>query len=365
MEGYEFAAELPKRQKNANELMNDELESDYQAYFSAEECELYERPRADIYGSAERKLQQAINRWWFEKYGFPFAESKSRNELLIRKYEQTEVVNTASQLQKELFQALKDDNNEEYKRIYEKYILEFPDQLEGVTALLEFSPHLDRHNYLNEHSFQDPEFREQMLCVVEESTQYSFLLSHFLANNSSDKEFLGIFWDVLEKVAAQKGMTKVAHQLRRGILSQVAVYHVFDRLGMNPKLSHPQEDAFKSVDLWVEGEGAVQIKGSDKRKDEMFIETDEVDFPGVQTDGVDGRLHVNSHLFKEFNRFRAKLSRYQEELQIPLKGYFAVVPYHEFDHITGIPSEEIVKRSAVSLGVKYEPELTSATSEGL
>lgn len=365
MEGQEFVAETIERAPlDIPRLVEKEMTQDYRAYFTDEECALYERRLSGeiILGKQEGILDKARNRWWFEKYGFPYGEKLSRDALLLRKHAPRERNTLARELQERLFRAVEAEDAAEYAQIHDEYVEKFPDQLEGVSALLEFPNHLERHVFLHEHSFQDKDeaVRSEMLKTVEESTQYAFLLTHFLAHNGEDKYFLKNFWDVIERMAEKKGMTKIAHQLRRGILSQVAVFHVFEQLGMNPKLSHPQEDAFKSVDLWVEGAGAVQIKGSDKRKDEMFIETDEIDFPGVQTVGEGGSRHVNSHLFKEFNRFKAKLSRYQDELQKPLKGYFAVVPYHEFDHVTGEPSEEIIRRSADCLGVNYEP----ATPQG-
>ncbi len=302
-------------------------------------------------------FDRARSAWWQEKYGFSWDQKHAREELLRKKYdfrEETEEMIARRTLQNELFTAVTDNDQARLQEIKDIYIERYPDQLEGVMALLELPAHIDNDHYLSLHSFQDndPEIRQEMLRRVEETTQYHFLLSHFILGNRNDKEFLGRFWETLEQLAKAKGDLKSAHKMRRGILSQVATHRIFEKLEMHPKLSHPAEDAFKAVDLWIEGTGAVQVKGTEKKYQELFVETDSVSFPGTAIEHKNGTTdHYSGYLAKEMQRFTMKLDKYGRERGEELKGYFVVVPYHEFDFVTGEPSDAIVGRCATSLGV--------------
>lgn len=295
--------------------------------------------------------------WWKGKYGFDFIQAKERNALLERKYSISNEVELKHALFEKLLSVVESGDVNALIAVKKAYLDRYPDQLEGVTTLLDFPSQMDRQAYLNSHSFkdEDPTIKEETLRCVEECTQYTFLLSHFVLENTDDKIFLEKFWSAIENMAQKKGKLEMAHKIRRATLSQIATHKIFAQLGLRPKLSHPKEDAFKKVDLWVDGSSAIQVKGTNKAREEMFMESKLANFPGIQIETEKEVAHYNSHFMREMAQFGLKLSEYQKEIEKPLKGYFVVVPYHEFDFVTGDPSEAIVRRFASHLDISHEP----------
>lgn len=346
-----------RQQKSLRQLECEELFADYLQYFSPEGQATVEKLKSKqiLTPKETQTFARDRNKWWQEKYEFPYARGTERHKLLERKYDVGEEVSPMMELQEQLLLAIKNNDTKTLEKTKAVYLSKYPDQLEGVTSLLEFSAYLENQKYLEANSFSNkrPLVRAEMLKRVEEATQYSFILTDFVSQNMDNKDFLAKFWAVLNKIGEGKNMLKKTHQLQRGVLSQVATFAIFDRLNLKPRLSHPKEDAFKSVDFWVEGAGAVQVKGSGKRKDELFIETDVVNFPGIETEDESNIKHVNSHLMHQMQKFSRKISAYEKEIKKPIKGYFAIIPYQEFDLVTGEPSEEIIKRTAESLGLSY------------
>src|SRR4051812_19099704 len=111
---------------------------------------------------------------------------------------------------------------------------------------------------------------------------------------------------------------------------------------MEPKLSHPRDDAFNSIDLWSDASHAVQVKSTQEETPEI-VETDEITFPGTEVRHEGGIGHFTSKLFHDAQRFRAKVDRYREIAHKPdLKGFFIVVPYSKVDFVTGEPDKELV-----------------------
>ena len=132
--------------------------------------------------------------------------------------------------------------------------------------------------------------------------------------------------------------------LRRALISQVAVFKIIDLLGKNPKLSHPDEDAFSAIDLWTEGGQALQIKGW-REEVPAVIESNVVTFPAIETGGTQKSSLFNSaeHLKSKDIIFRAKISAYGKKIGRDITGYMLVVPYSKIDFITGEPAPELVE----------------------
>jgi hypothetical protein len=335
-----------------------ELYEDYFHYFSPEGIKAAEKHflRTRMTDTERQIFESEKKQWREKKYG---VDDKNAIEKIISKKNETSAeLKARRELQRELLASIVLGDAEKSEVVRNKYIEKFPDQLEGVMALVDFGTNIDENKFINEQRLEtDPNKKEERLRVYESLTQYNFLLTNFIRQNGANKEFLDAFWDTLEDIAKKKRALPYAHGLRRGILSQVATYKIFERLGMSPKLSHPEEDAFRKVDIWVEGEGAVQVKGSSKKGDELFIETDKISFPSSEVVSQDGtKVHYNGYLMREFSKFQMKIDRYARERGENIKGFVAVVPYQEFDHVTGEPSRDIVDRSARSLGVTFPQE---------
>jgi hypothetical protein len=349
----------PEQRPSVARLIEAEFLSDVESYFPGVAMIVRKRCVQGIHLNPIESSQfdAARNKWWQEKYGFPFFKNTEREELIRQKYDMHSEEDRSEKMKifTRLVEAVDCSNEHDIAMVRNKYLEQYPDQLEGVTALFEFIHHLDNDEYLSTHDFRDPNenVRNEMRTRVEEATQYAFLITHYILENGHDKEFLSTFWRAIELIAQKKEKLKRAHQLQRGVLSQVATHRIFETLGMNPSLSHPKEDAFKKVDLWVEGKGAVQVKGTKNIDEELFVSTDQLAFPGTQIDDGEGggKIQYEGYLMRELKKFQLKIDRYAEEINTPIKGYVAVIPYHEFDLITGEPNKEIIKRSAESLGI--------------
>jgi hypothetical protein len=122
---------------------------------------------------------------------------------------------------------------------------------------------------------------------------------------------------------------------QRGVVTQVATHRIFKELGFNPKISHPDEDAFKKIDMWSDKKHAVQIKGSAHEAFGIY-ETDEIGPAPVEI-SEDGKTRK---LFDgQLRSFRTKLKSFGSDV----KGYFIVIPSNMLDFSTGEPSRELVE----------------------
>jgi len=106
-------------------------------------------------------------------------------------------------------------------------------------------------------------------------TEFQYLLSDYLIKNQDDKEYLEKFWDQLkglwEDVNAEftqmDPKTGEAHShpvsfenYKKGFLSQAATYNMLEKLGLNPTLATPKEDAYQMTDMRIFKGESVQIK---------------------------------------------------------------------------------------------------------
>jgi len=273
------------------------------------------------------------NTWWLDKYGFPFDQVQARDEILKRKYAPQKELTKAQDLQKSLLDAMQAHDQQRIKELEEVYLREYPDQLEGVTILFEMA------NFLNL-SVQVASDKEEFKAKKDDFeylTQYQFLLTDFIVYNGKDKAFMEKFWKVWAKIAQDQNLLNEFNKLKRGIMSQVAVHRLFAELGFAPKLSHPREDAFDAIDIWTERGEVVQIKGTR--------------VPATQIEHKSTLKYLNSYMFQEAQRFRAKLKRYNQRTGKDAKGYFVVIPYSKFDPITGEPDEDFVRQVKKELAI--------------
>lgn len=336
-----------------------------------------------------KRFHQAISVWWYDKYGSPFNNKENRNKLIERKYSIPEANEQAYVLQEDLLKAMqRENNNDEFEKIKEKYQDIFPSQLEGLMALCDYRSYIDSNNWLNEyrgyHKIKDEEVRrklgigllnncsrklsssellnneivkrtlrqEQLKCL-ESNTEYMFLMTHFIAYNK-DKKFLDSFWWTLEEMAKKVGKLKEMHRMRKGIVTQVAVLKMCEALDKKPKLSTPKQDAFEATDLWVDdSEVAVQVKGGrrgDIPEGLVFEKVDSIVFPSVEVKkGSDEHCHFGSYHLREMQKFRAKVYEYARRRGEKISAYYVAIPYPEIDFVTGEPSSKLLEQAKQQL----------------
>lgn len=331
----------PEKAKAFWEYEMEELRSDI-SVFSEEEVSAVRKFIGKLVLSPEEQktFKEAVSRWWYDKYGFDYDDKPARVEMLMKKYAPPEDIADACAIQEELFDAYKKNDGQKIEEMQRMYEERYPDQLEGLCALFGIGSFLDLDKRLDAHEEVGKERRE----IIGEITRYQYLLTHFIAANGNDKEFLRKFWEAAEQIAKGKDFLGAFNKRRRGILSQVAVLKVMEKIGAKPKLSHPREDAEHAIDVWIDAKKAVQVKGIQeyKQQNPEIMETEMVSFPGVEIERGEEIQHFNSALFQEFQQFQLSLDKYRLLAGKNIKGYMMVVPYSEFDAITGEPSEKIV-----------------------
>lgn len=343
MEKEPIIVRVPEKPKSVKFYLNKEISDDINI-FPQKICHLIERVNnGELLDSSEQSLlQRALNKWWFDKYGFSFNNIPARNEVLQRKYD-PQKSKEAHALQWDLLQAINQSDQEKIEDLKKKYQEEYPDQMEAIEVIFGI------RDFLNKAIEVDTE-RKTSKNRVEKSkfrnlTEYQFLFTHFLVQNNKDRGFLNVFWDVATTIAEKMNAERELNILRRGQISQVAVFRIIQELGQNPKLSHPDEDAFEAIDLWESGDKAIQIKGWDEEVPAVF-NTDEVVFPAMQVDTTKnkGKLYGSVEYFKSKNSiFRAKIKEYGDRLGKEFDGYMLAVPYSKIDFVNGEPAPELIE----------------------
>lgn len=349
----EDVARVERRLMSPKELVWKELEADYRHYFSDRAKVITEKILSDMPVSGDDRaiFDRERNAWWQDKYGFPYERGAERNEVIARKYMVEEDLVHRRDLQIELFETVRNNDLDKLRQLRSRYEAEYPDQLEGVDVLLEFPAYVDLQRQIQSlpriaRSHEEKEAKKE---IFQSLTEYHFLISHFVEQNGDDKNFLEKFWGIMEELGATQGNLRQVQIMRSGVLSQVAALKIFEQLGQHPKLSHPDQDAFDAIDMWTDGDVAVQIKTGRNRDDELLLDADDVAFPGVQMNDADGSTRiVNTDLMHDVARFHTKSSAYGDRIGKKVSGYYAVIPKQTYDHVTGNPSEEIVRRFATN-----------------
>ncbi len=352
-----FVTKTPEASKHPTRYIDREMQSDASVFTEKERTAMKKYlSGVGLMGEEASIFDKARERWWYEKYGFPYRNSVARNEVIARKYAPSKEIAEAHDLQGQMLESFgrRDDNKiNELKKLYQE---KYPDQMEGVTILFELQRFLENQKRLNNKDERAMGHKERV-GLIEEITQFRFLLSDFIAHNSGSKEFLKLFWDVIEGASKETGGLSISHQLRKSTLSQVAIFKIFEALGKKPVLSHPREDAFEAIDLWTDEESAVQVKGGSEKL--LIAETEATSFPGVEIRDGERVSQFDTDMSRTFSKFKAKISKYGSLIGRDLRGYMIAIPYSKFDFVTGEPSEEVIRAVRETLDAKKEMPLAA------
>lgn len=215
-----------------------------------------------------------------------------------------------------------------------------PEHSEMAEVVASFPAFLETKQKLKMEEIED---EAELLAAYRDVTEYQFLITHYVASQAEDPRMLPEMWHQLKDVARTKGEQPNFSMFQRGVVTQVATHRIFQELGFNPEFAHPNDDAFKKVDLWSDATHAVQVKGSAHESFGIF-ETDEVGPSPVQiTDGTTRKLFDS-----DLRSFKTKLKSFGEGV----KGYFIVIPSDTIDFTTGKPSEELVALVKQKIGAR-------------
>jgi len=297
--------------------------------------------RGETLESKERGIYDTARRdWWQNKYGFPITMKAARNEVLRKKYSPDEATEATRKIQVELISAIEAGDANQINKLKEIYQAEFPDQLEGVELLFGLPDFLAIDRKLKGAEKISPEKRRGMF---RELTEFQFLITHYLITNGGEKDFLKLFWEVSDKVADKMNSLKTWQSIRRGVLGQVSSYRIIDAIGQKPVLSHPDEDAFNSVDLWSANETALQIKSSQYVTEPALMESDQMSSTSIKTSTEKDDLYFTDKYFHDNQSFNMSIKKLGEKTHRNIKGYFLVIPVSKIDFVTGEPDKGLIE----------------------
>ncbi len=308
---------------------------------------------------------------------------------LFKKYGTYEQYQKAAEktgnLQSRLLEAFMRDDEAKIAELRTAYETQFPNQIEGVTALFEMRNFLktkkskDRldmkkmalydeiselktkkdtapddteiEKQLSEKFAQMREAKDQSFSNIKDIVAYQALLADFIKKNPQKEAFLKEFWSLIRiSGGANEQNNKLIEQTIAAVLSQVAITHALEKNGHNPRLVTLEEDAAEKIDLWI-GQDAVQIKGT---PDELAIldSKDEIDIPGSQIIQENGTvIHVTDYLAREQKLYREKIENYKIKKGIKeMKAFIIAVPHKKMNSITGMPDEDVVKLIGEKIG---------------
>jgi hypothetical protein len=247
----------------------------------------------------------------------------------------------------ELYRQYKDaaDFNEKYQNLKQEFIKNYPEYAEVIEAIFDVKDvaEIETQLVLNKEKKIKIE-REKLKEMMRDLTQWHFLVTHLLIDNQ-DKSFAISFWSELG-VIYKSFSNKPLKGIRKGIIGQVGVYKVFKKLGFNPKIAHPDEDAFEKMDLLVSlptAETAVQTKYTERVKQPLIIK-DNIDYPSVLLERLEQETYISHYDIEQMIRLRESCRRKTNRTGKKVEALYLAIPEGSFDPDTGEPTEEFLKQ---------------------
>lgn len=182
---------------------------------------------------------------------------------------------------------------------------------------------------------EEIEDEAELRAAYRDVTEFQFLITHYVISQAEDPQALKEMWHTLKDVSRSKSEEQNFSLFQRGVVTQVAIHRIFKELGFSPKISHPDEDAFKKIDMWSDEKHAVQVKGSAHEAFGIY-ETDKIGPAPVE---IPGEGNTRKLFDGQLRSFRTRLKSFGNDV----KGYFIVIPSDKLDFATGEPSRELVE----------------------
>lgn len=238
---------------------------------------------------------------------------------------------------------LENEDLKKLKTLKESCIAKYPRQVEAIEALFGLAEYLKNEKTIE----KNREYKISEKAVFQDQTEYVFLLSHLTIRYGDQYEYLNRLWLLMHDVSQKMGKNDLVKSLKRGVVAQVGTFKVFDKLGLNPELSHPRQDAYDKIDMWVGGGGPVQVKRR-SGEEPVIIETDEIAFPATkvvagESAGKAKDCYINGKTLYEISKFRAKVKEYEKMTRSDARGYFIMIPYKKINSVTGEPTPDLVE----------------------
>ncbi len=252
--------------------------------------------------------------------------------------------NSDQEMYDEILLYLKSGHAANLPALKKKYLEKHPAELEWVEAIFGLREILVKQQAIEKEQKSGYKITKER---YKDLTEYEFLFTNFILNNGRNKKFLQEFLDCCRDIAETYGAKEEMAIFWSGIRSQAAVYKILERIGENPKLATPTEDAYKAIDLWVEGEDAkerraIQTKSARDVLEPAVLDSEHLAFPAVRTSSQ--RYFNSAEYFKNnAKNFLAKVEEYGKEQGKEIKAYMLVIPSTKVDFVTGEPSRDLVE----------------------
>lgn len=177
-------------------------------------------------------------------------------------------------------------------------------------------------------------------------------LTEFFINNP-DEEVAADLWGALDKVSERHGpdAVRIGTAIRRGILTQVAMYNIFEKLGLNPKLTTPERDTLDQADFELgDTHHIVQVKSDQGIKQPITVritKTQELAHPHIT---IAQGLHFSSLKDAGLTRLIESVNSYQQRHGgEAVTAYYIDLPYSQLNHNNGLPEVGLIKSMAEQL----------------
>lgn len=316
-------------------------------YFSEDEQKVLKKWHG-LTSNEQSIKSRAIDRFWEEKYKKKFTggakdrkilseydpaekelKRKAKKERKLEKKGEEAAIPSPIKIQ---IKSPAAPQKKEIAKSGQIYLEKYEEQTEGIEALSNLTSFFEEERLLKFE--KNPDERKKLFQNL---TEYQFLLTHFIITNNKNKEMLSFFWEAAKRNAGKEYQWRF-EKLKRSVLTQSAIFHACEKLGIRPKLSHPSEDAFSAIDMWVMGDSVIQVKGDMHLSEPFIVSVDEIDFPGLKISSADKRNYYNNG----YSRFRRKLAAYRKTKEKNINAFFVILPHKGFDPITGEPDDKVV-----------------------
>ncbi|MCD6471013.1 hypothetical protein J7K86_00565 [bacterium] len=204
----------------------------------------------------------------------------------------------------------------------------------GIRDILKAERFLEAHRGQR---IENKKFKEIMRTL----TEWQFMATHLMIYAGKNRKFCENFWSKYGEIYRLFSKDNPRGH-KKGIIGQVAVYRIMKELGLNPRLSHPDEDAFEKTDLWVyypkeEKNIAIQTKYTSRVKKPIFISTDEINYPAILQQEKEKNMYFAHKDIEEMFHLKQRCQKKNE------KGFYVALPDGSVDNLTGQPKEWILE----------------------
>lgn len=244
--------------------------------------------------------------------------------------------------------------DKKYKELRERFIKENPEEAITIETLFGLKDLAEADTELNVLRQKKEKIEpEKLKQLMRDLTEWQFTTTFLIIHAGHDRKFADTFWSECSNLYKLFSGRKIRGR-KKGIVGQVGVYRLMEYLGLKPKLSHPDEDAFEKADLWVSypksGEVmSVQTKYTARTPKPILMSTDEISYPSILRYEEKKDIYISQKDMHEMLHLKEKCQSKAERSGKNVVALYLACPEGSFDGLTGEPTPEFL--------AKIEPEI--------